>query len=264
MIKSTKYKNTTVRYKVEGKGKPVVLLHGYLESLDVWNEFSNELLPGFRIVSIDLLGHGKTGNVAGVHTMEMMAEAVNQVLEKEKIDKCVMFGHSMGGYTTLAFLEKYPEKLSGFSLFHSHPFADKPATIEKRNREIRLIEQGKKNLVCLTNTTNFFALANIEKFDEELTKIKQTALSISPEGMKAVIEGMKKRKDHSQTLKNAPIPFLFIIGKHDNFIPVDMVSKIDMPQKNEVLVLENSGHIGFIEEKEKAADAVKKFAAGSF
>ena len=105
MTQNIKYKNISIRFREEGEGEPIILLHGYLESLNIWDEFLEELSKRFRVVSIDLLGHGKTGNIGQIHTMDMMADAVNFVLVHLDISKCTMIGHSMGGYVTLAFLQ---------------------------------------------------------------------------------------------------------------------------------------------------------------
>ena len=86
-------------------GPCIVLLHGFLESLCIWDEFVNELSKDFKVLTIDLPGHGKTENFSEVHTMEFMAETVKAVLEHLKIEKCVLIGHSMGGYVRLLLLK---------------------------------------------------------------------------------------------------------------------------------------------------------------
>ena len=80
-------------------------------------------------------GHGRSGIIDNIHTMDLMAESINHLLNELKIKKCVIIGHSMGGYVTLAFLEKFKEKLLGFSLFHSVPFGDTDEKKKDRDRE---------------------------------------------------------------------------------------------------------------------------------
>ncbi len=261
MIKQLPYKDSNINYKIQGKSKTktVVLLHGYLESLEIWAEFAQELEKEFKIIRIDLPGHGQSGIYGNTHTMDFMAETVKAVIEEEKIDKCYMFGHSLGGYATLAFLENYPQKLSGFSLFHSHPFADTPETIANRNREIELVKQGKKDLIFHVNIPKAFANDNIEKLKYKIEQATRIA-SLTPDaGIIAVLEGMKRRPDQSEVLKQTTIPFLYVIGKKDNYIPFDMLSRIDMPEHAETLILENSGHMGFFEERELCAKKIIEF-----
>jgi pimeloyl-ACP methyl ester carboxylesterase len=258
------FKNTTIRYKVEGSGTPIVLLHGYLESLDIWDKFPGELMKRFRVISIDLPGHGKSGIVTDVHTMEIMAEAVNAVLDELGIEKCILIGHSMGGYVTMAFADLYHERLYGYSLFHSTPFADTEEKKQTRDREIELVDQGKKELICKTNIPRAFAPENLKKFKNEVKRAVQIARSTSDEGIKAVLKGMKLRPDRSETLINSDIPVLIILGRKDNYIPFNTVKeKILINTKGEIHSLENSGHMGFIEEPRESLVLVSSFVEKS-
>lgn len=259
MIQTISYNNSTIRFNDSGTGMPIVLLHGYLESLDIWEEFENKLKSHARIISVDLPGHGKTGCFGEVHTMDFMAEVVNEVLVFLKIDKCVMIGHSMGGYVTMAFLEKYADKLSGFSLFHSSPFADTPEKAENRTREIKLVQALKKAQLYTEHVPKTFAPHNIDKFILQIGYAKIIAQRTPDAGIIAALEGMKQRPDRSNLLKNTNLPFLYILGKHDQFIPQQILDKIQFPVNHKILVLENSGHQGYIEECEKSADEILNY-----
>ena len=131
------YNELPVNIKTGGSGIPVVFLHGYLESSEIWLPFANELLDTGRIILIDLPGHGQTGVMDEIHTMDFMADVVKFVLDTLDLKKCVMIGHSMGGYVTLSFAEKYIERIFAFILFHSHPFADTEET--RTNRKTGII-----------------------------------------------------------------------------------------------------------------------------
>ena len=110
------YKNSNINYTVEGEGNTIVLLHGFLESIVMWNEIATELSKTNQVVCIDLLGHGETDCFGYVHTMEDMADAVVAVLKYLKVKKAKFIGHSMGGYVSLALAEKHPELFSGLCL----------------------------------------------------------------------------------------------------------------------------------------------------
>lgn len=259
MTETIPFQNTQLRYRDLGTGLPVVLLHGYLESLEIWQPFQEKLAEKFRVIAPDLPGHGHSGPIAGVNTMDDVAQAVNFLLEKLHLGKVFMFGHSMGGYATLAFARHYSGKLHGFSLVHSHPFADTPQTIENRNREIQLVREGKQQLLFRTNIPKGFADKNLQRFSAEIKKAQQTALNTPPEGIIALLEGMKQRQDSSHLLKTTTLPFLYVIGRHDNYIPFSMLERIELPPQAETLVLENSGHSGFIEEQDKLLETVTNF-----
>ena len=112
------YRNHNIHYTDKGNGKTIVLLHGYLESSEVWNGFEEKLASKFRIISVDLPGHGLSDVYGETHAMEFMATVIKELLNSLSIEKVFLTGHSLGGYVTLAFLELFPDHLSGYCLFH--------------------------------------------------------------------------------------------------------------------------------------------------
>jgi len=249
-----------VNYTVEGDGNPVVLLHGYLESLEIWNDFAGILAKDFHVIRIDLPGHGKSKVIAEIHTMELLADAVFHILQKENIKKPVLAGHSLGGYVTLAFVEKYAGYLSGFCLFHSHPLADTDEVRENRKREISLIREGKKRLIYRVNVPKAFALENQEKFRKEISRAIEIAKNTPDEGIKAMLMGMMRRPDRRNILEDPPLPGLWILGEKDQYIPYERMRSVIKPGKGlQVVSLKKSGHMGFIEEKKSSLDIMTGF-----
>lgn len=251
--------NKKIEYSIEGNGKTVVLLHGYMESLHIWEELSDFLKNEFRVICIDLPGHGNSDNCGEVNSMECMAETVNTVLENQNIEKCFIVGHSMGGYVTLSFVEKYPEKVESFCLFHSSPFADDESKKAVREQTVDLIKGGKKIPIAKAHVEKTFAQENTSKFVQEIGFLKVIAVNTKDEGIIASLEGMKNRKDHFQTIKNFKNNFLWILGKKDEFISLENIKKLSLPDKCELVVLENSGHQGLFEEKEKSFDILYNY-----
>jgi len=260
MTGKVKFKNIFIRYKVEGMGTIVVLLHGYLESLDIWSVFSGELMKKFKVICIDLPGHGQSGIISDTHTMEILAEGVKTVLNELNINKCILIGHSMGGYVTMAFADLFPDRLYGYSLFHSTPFRDTEEKKQNRNREIKLVNQGKKEMIFNTNVPKAFANDNLKKLKRKVEQALQIAKNTTDEGVKVILEGMKLRRDRSEILSNSKIPVLIILGRKDNYIPFDLIKeRIKLNDKGEIYTLENSGHMGFIEEVEESLRALTSF-----
>lgn len=258
------YKNTLVHYRDEGNGNALVLLHGFPESMEIWNSFTEELSKKYRVITIDLLGHGESGCTSEKHTMEEMAEVVNSVLDFCHVEKCMMIGHSMGGYITLAFTELFPEKLKGICLFHSSALAD---TEEKKENRLRTIDFVKKNHDRFVNEIipTFFAPQNLALFEKEIDVLKILARKNSTEGIIAALAGMRERKERLYILKNIKVPVLFLLGRYDSLMPVDkLLPQIGLPKNSLTIVLENSGHSGFIEEKEEAIFTIDNYAVYCF
>jgi pimeloyl-ACP methyl ester carboxylesterase len=252
--------NGKIHYTESGNGTVIVLLHGYLESSEVWNSFMEKLAKEFRIISIDLPGHGLSDVYNETHTMEFMSTVVKELLDSLNIKKVFLTGHSLGGYVALAFLELYPEYLSGYCLFHSQPFADAPPALEKRRREIEIVRMGKKNLMYPDNVIRMFAPSNLETFSDALQKSKDIASGISGEGIIAVLNGMMIRPSRQSLMEEGRVACLWILGSMDNYIPCDLIqSKVKLPSNAKVLVLKNSGHLGFVEEEDKAVTVISDF-----
>lgn len=260
MTEKVKYLNKEIVFKHIGNGPSITLLHGYLESMDIWNDFAQELAKNFSVCMIDLPGHGKSASYFPMNTMELMAETVHAVLQHLKIEKTFLIGHSMGGYAALAFAEKYPAYLWALSLFHSAPFADNPEKKTNRDREIKLLNEGKKELIYTAHFPKVFAPQNVEKFTKAIEQAKQAAANLPAENIIATLKGMKDRKDRTHVLSNLQVPFVSFSGQYDQFIPFDMRKILPYPQQYHIVELENSGHIGFIEETQKSANAINSIA----
>jgi len=262
MIKSTRFKNAKLRYKDQGTGQAVVLLHGYLESLEVWDAFANELALHYRVISIDIPGHGESGIIAAYHSMDEMAEAAVEVLDELNINKCFMVGHSMGGYVTMAFASNFRNRLSGFCLMHSAPFADTEEKKQNRDREITMVREGKKDTIVNINIPKMYADDNLDRLRTDIDLSKSIARRTPDEGIIVLLNGMKARPDRSAFLEKTALPVLWVLGKKDNYIPFETVSekaKQLLNNHGKLLVLENSGHAGFIEEKEATLNALHAF-----
>jgi pimeloyl-ACP methyl ester carboxylesterase len=246
-------------YTDKGKGRTIVLLHGFTESHKIWNYFTKVLSDEFHVVTIDLPGHGKSECIAEVHTMELLSEVVHAVLKKAGIKRCIMIGHSMGGYVTLAFAREYPKKLKGFCIFHSHCFADSPEDRENRNRTIELVRNDKFRFI--TNfIPNLFPEEVQKKFAKEIGQLVKEAEKMSKEGIIAALEGMKLRMDQTSLLTHTKLPVLFILGLKDSKAPIPKLwEMISLPAHSESLILRDVGHMGYIESPKVTLNAIRQF-----
>ena len=121
-----------MHYQVKGNGPVVMLVHGFGETAAIWDRIIQHL-TGFSWIIPDLPGSGRSGLIEDM-SMEGMAESLLDILDNENLSDCIMIGHSMGGYITLAFAEKYESRLRGIGLFHSTAYADSEEKKETRRR----------------------------------------------------------------------------------------------------------------------------------
>lgn len=251
------YKDAHIFYTDKGKGNPIVLLHGFLENSSMWLPFITSLSKNKRVICIDLLGHGQTDCLGYIHTMELMAEAVEALLKKLKITKVIFVGHSMGGYVALAFAEKNPEMVKGLCLMNSTAQADSSERKKNRDRAILVVKQDYKMFVNMA-ISNLFRPKNRILFSEEIKQIKKEALQTPLQGIIAALEGMKTRKNREKILQIASYKQLMIISKKDPVLDYD--SLINQTINTCVKVVEfPDGHMSHIENKEDLLNTLMRF-----
>ena len=192
--------------------------------------------------------------------MDMIADVLHEMINSLGIDKVTMVGHSMGGYVSLAFCARYPEQLEGLVLLSSSPNPDTDETKENRRREIALVRAGKKDALARVAPEAGFAEHNRRRLKSYIDDLVECVHITEDDGIVALLGGMIERVDQNEMLRKCGVPQLFIMGKHDAYIPEEAAEAIiaNNPQA-EVAWLENSGHMGFIEEPEACAEALLKF-----
>jgi len=247
-LKHIHYKNSTISYTDTGNGSVLVLLHGFLENSNMWEHYIIEFSKQYRVIAIDLLGHGQTDCLGYIHTMEDMADAVYAVLEELEITQAVFTGHSMGGYVALAIAELYPDMVKGIVLQNSTSKADSEERKLNRDRAINAVKQSYANFVRLA-IANLFSEENRERFTAEIEAVRNEAIKTPVQGIVAALEGMKIRKDREILLHTTDIPVLLILGKKDPVMNYqDSLSQLD--GTNVKLITYPDGHMAHIENRE--------------
>tara|TARA_R110002111_G_C6003393_1_gene373427 strand:+ start:2720 stop:3556 length:837 start_codon:yes stop_codon:yes gene_type:complete len=251
------YKNSIVHYTVEGKGEAVVLLHGFLETVDMWHTLVPELSKTHHVICIDLLGHGKTGCLGYVHTMENMADAVFAILNHLKIKQAQIIGHSLGGYVALAMAKKEPQLFKGLCLMNSTFEADNNERKTLRTRAIKMAQTNYESLVRLS-FANLFAAESREKYRQNYEEVLLIALQTSVQGYIAAQEGMKLRPNRFEVFKNLKANKLIILGKKDSLMDIEKI--VNQIKNTDVNFKELSeGHMSHIENKSELSYVINHF-----
>ncbi len=243
--------------------KCVVLLHGYLENMLVWEEFVARLYKDVRVVTLDLPGHGISMVRGEVHTMDYLADTVVAAMDALGIEKACIVGHSMGGYVALAACERHPERLSGLVLLSSTPNADSDEKRENRRREIEIVRSGRKEMLAKSAPEAGFAAENRVRMRDEIEDLAAIVTLTEDSGIIALLGGMMERRDQNQMLRQSSVPQLFILGRKDEYITPEIAEKMvaDHPQA-QVAWLDASGHNGFLEQPGLCAEALLRFVKG--
>ena len=254
------FRNTAIHYKIKGEGKAVVMLHGFLESSGMWDDYAETLSESFQVILIDLPGHGDSGFFSTGTTMDLMAEMVNALLDELKIEKVQMVGHSMGGYVILAFAELFRKKLRSFILLHSTAFADTEEIVERREKAIKMFHLHPKLLIKQT-IPGLFRKETLFNFSNSKNRLIENALKVNSSfgGYIEALKAMKSRPDRIHILRKG-IPKYFIAGRYDPVISENnSFRQIYFLRHGNGIFLEESGHMGFIEEKETTLQLISRF-----
>lgn len=242
------------------KKKTIVFLHGFLENKEMWEDFANTLKDDFHVVTIDLPGHGKSDSIGPIHGMGSASDVVKAVLDHLKVKDFILVGHSMGGYISLTFADLFPDMVKGIVLFHSHGADDSAEVKRNRDRTIELIRESRAEFISRF-IPDLFAPQNQEKFAELIDFQRAEAHQTSKEAIISALKGMRDRNSKLEFMKNTSIPILFVAGKQDSRIPVEKtLSQVQLPKHSELLLLDDCGHMGWAEQKEKTLETVKYFA----
>ncbi|MBQ5653567.1 MAG: alpha/beta hydrolase [Alistipes sp.] len=240
--------------------KCIVLLHGYLESMLVWEDFIPLIYKQTRVVTLDLPGHGISVVTGECHTMEYLADVVAEAMTTLGVERFTVVGHSMGGYVALALAERHASRLEGVVLLSSTPNPDTEEKRENRRREIALVKSGKKEMLARVAPAAGFAESNRKRLKDYIDDLTEQVHVTEDEGIVALLNGMIERKDQNQMLQTSTVRQLFILGRKDGYIVPEVAEQMvaNHPQA-EVVWLEESGHMGFIEEPERTAEALLNF-----
>ena len=258
------FQGKKIFYRLEGEGKPVILLHGFGEDGNIWNPQVEKLKKENSLIIVDLPGSGQSEMLEGTRTLNDYAEVVKAIVDKEIIkhekELFSLTGHSMGGYITLAFAEKYPELLNSFGLFHSSAFADDGQKIETRKKGIDFIKKNGAGSFLKISIPNLFSEKTKQEKPELIERLLNLANKTSSEALIQYYEAMILRPDRTSVLRSFTKPVLFIIGKNDPVIPLQAsLQQSHLPAISSVHILQNSGHAGMWEEENLSSAYLSNF-----
>lgn len=248
-----------IHYRVLGSGTAVLLVHGFGEDGRLWYDMVAALSDKFQFIVPDLPGSGKSDAIKYM-TMEGLSDVLEAIIQNEKINTAVVIGHSMGGYISLAYAEKYVHRIRAFGLFHATAFADSDEKKAVRQKGIEFIRQYGAFEFIKATTPNLFSQHYKAHASEVVEKFIEQQHNFKSENLVSYYKAMMSRPDRTAVLKAADFPVLFIMGKYDNAAPLnDMLQQCHLPQKSYIHILQNTSHLGMIEEKGKCVAILDRF-----
>ncbi|WP_271855405.1 alpha/beta fold hydrolase [Patiriisocius marinus] len=238
------YNNTPIYYTREGEGSAIVFLHGFLESSMMWKNITPHFTNTHTVITIDLPGFGKSDSLGETHTMELLAQLTAEILTVEAIESATFIGHSMGGYVILALAQTMPQLINTIVLLNSNPLEDSLQRKVNRNRALAIIDKNKDAFVSMA-ISNLFTENERTLFTSEISQLKEEALQLQPEAIKATITGMRDRQNRVSVLKKFEGNKIIISGILDPMVPINEIIKIS-EETNSTLYKVDSGHMSWL------------------
>lgn len=245
-----------LHYEITGNaGEDLVLLHGFMENNSIWSEMEPTLLKKFRLIKMDLPGHGQSSVLGEKHSMELMADEVYKTLSQLGVEKFHLLGHSMGGYVSLAYAEKFENQLQSLTLFFSTPLADSEEKKETRKKSIKVIEENFNSFVN-ASIPNLFDGDQLSQLKTKVELAKEIAKSTPIDGVTSAIRGMMERPNRIKVIETFPRKILVIAGEKDNAVNTsDLLKNLPNQENLKVHVLP-CGHNGHWELPEVCAHII--------
>jgi pimeloyl-ACP methyl ester carboxylesterase len=247
-------------YSDSGQGETIVLLHGFCENKSIWKSVQENLQKNHRIICIDFPGFGESDIYYSDFSMETLADEVARVLHTLEIQKCILIGHSMGGYVTLAFAEKYPELLFAFGLFQSTALPDNEQRKHNRDKTLAFIEKYGLKQFAESFVQQLFYPKNRAYLINEINALKRMTESSHIDAVVGCTIAMRNRKDRTHVLQQTTLPVLLVYGKEDQTLPIaTMQAQMELCKNPVIHLLAETGHVAMIERPQESVKIIASF-----
>jgi pimeloyl-ACP methyl ester carboxylesterase len=257
----------TVALEVEdhGEGVPVVLLHGFPLSAEIWTPIRTALEQAARLVTPDLRGFGSSERPEGDYGMETLADDVVRLADRLALDRFVLGGHSMGGYIALRVAAGHLERLAGLVFVSSRAGADFLEGRLRREAGIEKIRRGEAAAFLDEFVPNLVGPSTRQRAPRLLAELRALAGEVPGHVLAACLVGMRDRPDSSAVLPQLDVPALVIAGQEDGIVPVDEARAMAaaLPRAR-LAVIPQAGHTPSIERPIPTAEAILAFLREHF
>ncbi|UOQ53454.1 alpha/beta fold hydrolase [Hymenobacter cellulosivorans] len=243
----------------------LVFLHGFAESREIWSDFCRDFPDGYRVITLNLLGHGTNIHDVRDYSMEAQARYVADKLRTAGVDKALFVGHSMGGYAALAFAERWPERVAGLCLLNSSAYADSEEKKANREKNVAFVERHGVEKFMESFIRPLFAPVHREAMQAQREFLEEIGKATPLETIVGGMRAMAARPDRTKVLREAKFPVLLIAGKEDVAVPLEQsVALAPLAPVSYALFLADVGHLAYYEKPQEVRRAVLDFAGAVF
>ena len=257
-----------VHYRVEGKGMPIVLIHGTGASLHTWDDWTLKLKENYQVIRMDLPAFGLTGpNKSGDYSIKQYTQFLEEFVVKMKLDSMFLAGNSLGGNIAWNYASKNPEKVQKLILVDASGLP----TNKPQPWIFKMAKTPVLSKLFLYITPRSIIEDNLKQVYEDDTKISDALITrfhdmaLREGNRKAFVDRAKidfttSEASKKEQLQNIQTPTLLIWGAKDTWIPLDNGKRMDALLPNsKLVVLQNSGHVPMEENPKESFKVLNDF-----
>lgn len=249
------YSKGNIHYDIDGEGRDVLLLHGFMEDRQMWGSLSSQLVEeGFRVIRADLPCHGESRYAEEACQVGVMADAIDSLLNELKVDNPYLIGHSLGGYVGLELLDRRPIQLT---LLHSNFWADPEEKKNDRNRVISIVQRAKE-IFIQEAIPHLFYSENKQNCRQDIEQLIERASKLPASEIIAATIGLRDRRPHYEAFDRHSISMIH--GMEDPILPVDLLESelAKLKGKPELYIIEECGHMSIWERPDALFQLLKQ------
>lgn len=254
---------TRLAYLDEGRGIPLVLVHGFPFDHTMWQGQWAALAGRCRVLAPDLRGFGRSGVTPGTVTMERFADDLAEMLQAADVrEPVVLGGLSMGGYIVLAFWRKYASRVRALVLCDTRAEADTPAGAEGRRETADRVEREGAEWLAQAMPGRVFSPNTLAAEPQRIEACREVIRRLPPAGIAAASRGMAQRADSTELLGGITVPTLVVVGEDDAISPPgDMVALAGRLPSARCVRVPRAGHMAPLENPEVVNQAIVELLA---
>jgi 3-oxoadipate enol-lactonase len=257
----TQINNITIGYSDQGTGPPIVFLHAFPLNRTMWTTQEHLLSSQFRIITIDLRGHGESDAPLWRYTLEQSADDVCALLDHLRIQRALFVGLSMGGYILFFLYRKYAARVKGLILADTKAQAD---TEEGKNGRFQLAQIAyRKGASAIADImiSRLLSPATIQTNPDLVQQVRAMIEGNQISGITGDLMAMAERPDSVPLLRQITCPTQIIVGELDQATPPsDAKLMAEQISHARLTIIPNAAHLANLEQPEAFNQIVSAFS----
>ncbi len=247
-------------YEERGTGIPLVLLHGFPFTRQMWERQLSGMANMYRVIAPDLRGFGESGGTPS--TLEELADDLHVLIERLGLPAFVVAGFSMGGYVLFRYLARHADRVKALILISTRAEADTPEGREGRYAAIeRLRKEGPEKYLA-EFARRLVSPHTLDTDPGVMAKVRRL-MGVPPvDSLIGALTAMAERPDSSPLLPTIAVPTLVVAGADDRVIPAAVAREMAAKIKGaKAVVIRDAGHMVSIEQTDQFVGIVREFLA---